>query len=300
MDSSTVDRRKVTTTAWRRLLGYVIVALGASVLLVDLYQLLAENNPHVRDALLAGSIAAFATALGTVPVMLSQTFSQRVADSIMGFGAGVMLAASAFSLVIPALTAAKSLGATPWGAGGIVGAGILVGAALLLLLDRLVPHEHFVKGLEGPSARALKRVWLFVLAITLHNLPEGMAIGVAFGGTDTLGAQALTTGISIQDIPEGLVVAMALRGVGYGKLMSVGLGMASGLIEPIAAVFGAAAIGMSAGMLPWGLSIAAGAMLFVISHEIIPESHRKGHETCATMGLMIGFVLMMLLDTALA
>jgi ZIP family zinc transporter len=285
---------------WRRLLGVGIVVAGGMVLLGDLYFWLAAQNPRVQDALLAGSLAAFATALGTVPVALSQTFSQRVSDSVMGFGAGVMLAACAFSLVIPGIAAAKAQGAGAWGAGGIVGGGILVGALLLLLLDRLVPHEHFVKGLEGPSARAMKRVWLFVLAITLHNLPEGMAIGVAFGGTDTLGAQALATGISIQDIPEGLVVAMALRGVGYRKLTAVGLGILSGLIEPIAAVFGAAAIGLSAGLLPWGLAMAAGAMLFVISHEIIPESHRQGHETCATVGLMLGFVVMMLLDTALS
>jgi len=283
----------------RRALGSLIVLAGLAVLLTDLYQFLVDQNPRVHDALLAGGVAAFATALGTVPVLLSQTFSQRISDTIMGFGAGVMLAACAFSLVIPALSSAQDLGAGPWGAGGIVGAGILIGAAMLLLLDRAVPHEHFVKGLEGPTGRAMKRVWLFVLAITLHNLPEGMAIGVAFGGTDAVGAQALATGISIQDMPEGLVVATALRGVGYGKWSAVALGIASGLIEPIAAVFGAAAIGISAGLLPWGLAIAAGAMLFVISHEIIPESHRQGHETSASVGLMVGFVVMMLLDTAL-
>jgi hypothetical protein len=125
-----------------------------------------------RAALVGGSIAALATALGTVPVLLSQQFSQRAYDSMLGFGAGVMLAASSFSLVIPALAAAKSQGAGPWGSGGIVGGGLLVGALALLLIERLVPHEHFVKGLEGPEARAVKRVWLFVLAIVLHNLPR--------------------------------------------------------------------------------------------------------------------------------
>ncbi len=130
--------------------------------------------------------------------------------------------------------------------------------------------------------------------------PEGLAIGVAAAGTDAVGAQALATGIAIQDVPEGLVVALALSGVGYGRWTSAGLGVLSGLVEPIAAVFGAVLIGVSAGLLPWGLAIAAGAMLFVISHEIIPESHRKGHEAWATSGLVLGFVLMMLLDTALA
>jgi ZIP family zinc transporter len=170
---------------------------------------------------------------------------------------------------------------------------------LLFLIDRVVPHEHFIKGLEGPHARALRRAWLFVLAITLHNLPEGLAIGVAFAGSDAIGAKALAAGISIQDVPEGMVVALALRGVGYGRWTSAGLGVVSGLIEPVAAVLGVAVISLSASLLPWGLAAAAGGMLYVISHEIIPESHRKGHEAIATGGLMAGFVLMMLLDTAL-
>ena len=286
--------------SWRRWLGMGIVLLGVGVVLFQAAQALTGTDPRMKGALLGGLFAACATALGTVPVLLSQRFSQRTYDSMLGFGAGVMLAASSFSLVIPALAAAKSQGAGSWGSGAIVGVGILLGAAFLLAIDRLVPHEHFVKGLEGPQARSLKRVWLFVLAISLHNLPEGLAIGVAFAGSDPVGATALATGISIQDVPEGMVVALALRSVGYGRLMSAGLGVLSGLVEPVAAVFGAAVIGISASLLPWGLALAAGAMLFVISHEIIPESHRKGHEAYATGGLMLGFVVMMLLDTALA
>ncbi len=285
---------------WQRWVGLLIAMAGVIVLSTDFYRLVSVDDPRMNGALWGGLMAAAATALGTLPVLLSQRFSQRAFDSMLGFGAGVMLAASAFSLVIPALAAAKGLGHGPWGAGGIVGAGILVGALALLLIDRFVPHEHFVKGLEGPQARAMKRAWLFVLAIALHNLPEGLAIGVAFAGTDTVGAQALATGISIQDVPEGLVVALALRSVGYGRWLSAGLGVASGLVEPLASVFGVALIGLSAGLLPWGLAAAAGAMLFVISHEIIPESHRQGHEAFATTGLVLGFVLMMLLDTALA
>jgi len=284
----------------RRWVGLGIVLAGLTLLVWQSAQAIDGTDPRMRGALIGGLFAALATALGTLPVLLSQQFSQRTYDSMLGFGAGVMLAASSFSLVIPALAAAKAQGAGGWGAGGIVGAGILIGAAMLLAIDRLVPHEHFVKGLEGPQARALKRVWLFVLAISLHNLPEGLAIGVAFGGSDPVGATALATGISIQDVPEGMVVALALRSVGYGRWMSAGLGVLSGLVEPMAAVFGAAVIGISASLLPWGLALAAGAMLFVISHEIIPESHRKGHEAFATGGLMLGFVVMMLLDTALA
>jgi ZIP family zinc transporter len=218
----------------------------------------------------------------------------------MGFGAGVMLAASAFSLIIPALEAARDQGAGRWGAGLLVSGGVLLGALLLLGTDRLVPHEHFVKGREGRSLKAVRRSWLFVLAIVLHNIPEGLSIGVAFAGTGEVGARALAAGISIQDVPEGMVVAMALRGAGYGRVASAGMGTLSGLVEPVAALLGAALIGWSAALLPWGLAAAAGAMLFVISHEIIPESHREGHEVSATTGLMVGFVLMMLLDTALA
>lgn len=283
----------------RRVLGFCIVALGLGLLAFEAAEAILRGDARVRGALLGGSLAALATALGTLPVALSQQFSQRSCDTMLGFGAGVMLAATSFSLVIPGLEAARAQGAGAWGAGGIVGGGVLLGAALLLAIDRMVPHEHFVKGLEGPRAMKLKRVWLFVLAIALHNLPEGLAIGVAFAGSDPVAATALATGISIQDVPEGMVVALALRGVGYGRFMSVGLGVASGLVEPATAVLGATVVTLTASLLPWGLALAAGAMLFVISHEIIPESHRQGHEAFATGGLMVGFVLMMVLDTAL-
>ncbi|WP_436194037.1 ZIP family metal transporter [Pseudorhodoferax sp. LjRoot39] len=285
---------------WRYLAGLAIVLGALAIWAQQLLQAPWLQNPGISGALMGGSMAALATALGTLPVLLSQKFSQRSHDTMLGFGAGVMLAASSFSLIIPALAAAKAQGAGSWGAASTVGLGIAAGALLLLFIDRVVPHEHFVKGLEGPQARAMKRVWLFVLAIAVHNLPEGLAIGVAYAGTEPLGALALATGISIQDVPEGMVVALALRGVGYGRAWSAGLGVLSGLVEPVAAVFGAAVIGLSANLLPWGLAAAAGAMLYVISHEIIPESHRAGHERWATCGLMLGFVLMMVLDTALA
>lgn len=285
---------------FRRLLGMGIVVLGLFAMLQALWQHLQSDYPApVFDAFLAGSMAAAATALGALPVLFSQRLSDRVQDSLFGFGAGVMLAASSFSLIIPALAAAKGQGASAWTAGAIVGSGILLGAAMLLLMERYVPHEHFIKGVEGQAARALRRTWLFVFAIVLHNLPEGLAIGVAYAGTDPLHAGALATGIAIQDVPEGLVVAAALATVGYKRSTAVLIGMASGLIEPVGAVAGAIVIGLSASLLPWGLAFAAGAMLFVISHEIIPESHRKGHEAFATGGLILGFVLMMLLDTAL-
>lgn len=253
----------------------------------------------MASALQGGSMAALATLLGTLPVLLSQQFSQRTFDSLLGFGAGVMLAASFFSLISPGLTIAGTQGYGEWGAACAIAAGIFMGALLLFAIDKLVPHEHFVKGVEGLHAQHLKRTWLFVWAIVLHNFPEGLAIGVAFAGTDGIGAKALATGISIQDVPEGLVVAAALRRVGYSRISAVSLGAASGLVEPLAAVMGAGVIGLTVVLLPWGLAFAAGAMLYIISHEIIPESHRAGHETYATGGFMVGFVLMMLLDTAL-
>ena len=300
-DATLVANRRSTssTRTWQLRVGAAVVLTGIAIVCWQAASQIAAGDARMKGALLGGLFAAFATALGTVPVLLSQQFSQRTFDTMLGFGAGVMLAATSFSLVIPALSAAKAGGAGSWGAGGIVGMGILIGAAALLAVDRLVPHEHFVKGLEGPAARAMKRVWLFVLAISLHNLPEGLAIGVAYAGADTVGAAALATGISIQDVPEGMVVALALRSVGYGRVNSAALGVLSGLVEPLAAVFGVLVIGISASLLPWGLALAAGAMLFVISHEIIPESHRQGHEAHATGGLMLGFVVMMLLDTAL-
>ncbi len=281
---------------------WLVIAIGTAMFLLlagGAYVAVQGDVPHLAGALMGGGAAAVATALGTLPVLMSWQPSQRAHDAMLGFGAGVMLAACAFSLIIPALQAATEQGAGAWGASGITGAGILVGAFALLLVDRMLPHEHFIKGVEGSRSRQLKRVWLFVIAIALHNVPEGLAIGVAFAGANNQAASALALGISIQDIPEGLVVALAMRSVGYGRGVAVGVAIFSGLIEPIMAMFGVLVVALSAALLPWGLAAAGGAMLFVISHEIIPESHRKGHESWATGGLMIGFVLMMLLDTAL-
>ncbi|MFL9669089.1 ZIP family metal transporter [Variovorax sp. AB1(2024)] len=285
----------------REWIGLAIVAAGALVGLSRFWTFV-RGDPMVWNALLGGSVAALATALGTLPVLFSQKLPERLQDTLFGFGAGVMLAASAFSLIIPGLEAARNVGVFgggSWAAGSVIGSAILLGGAALMLMDRVLPHEHFIKGREGQTARQLRRTWLFVFAIALHNVPEGLAIGVGYAASNGLRADALATGIAIQDVPEGLVVAVALLAAGYSRVFAVLIGMASGLVEPLGAVLGAAVVGHSAMLLPWGLGFAAGAMLFVISHEIIPESHRKGHEAFATSGLMVGFVLMMLLDTAL-
>lgn len=283
----------------RRAVGALILLVGALLLLRSVWQDIWNPGSQVAEALVGGMVAAGATALGALPVLFAQQLSERAQDSLFGFGAGVMLAASAFSLVVPGIAAGEALGYSAALASAVIGMAILLGGALLLCIDRAVPHEHFIKGVEGISAARLRRTWLFVFAIALHNLPEGLAIGVAYAGTDMARASALTMGISIQDIPEGLVVAVALVAVGYSRMRAVLLAAASGLVEPVGAVLGATIVEYSAVMLPWGLGIAAGAMLFVISHEIIPESHRKGHEVSATVGLLSGFVLMMFLDTTL-
>ena len=296
-----MGKEEVVTTAHplRGWIGWAVGGVLLTLLTVELWRRM-QGNDVVWNAFVGGSVAALATALGTLPVLFSQTISQRVQDTLMGFGAGVMLAACAFSLIIPGLAAARAVGFEgTWAPGGVVGTAILLGGLMLLLMERFVPHEHFIKGRERDGQLKMRRAWLFVFAIALHTLPDGLAIGVGYAGNDGLRADALATGIAIQDVPEGLVVAVALLAAGYGRGFSAAIGMASGLIEPLGAVLGALIVGHSALMLPWGLGFAAGAMLFVISHEIIPESHRQGHEAFATGGLMIGFVLMMLLDTAL-
>jgi ZIP family zinc transporter len=291
-------------SAPRRALGLFICVLGCALVLVGMFNGLTDASPNLRGALLGGGTAAAATALGTIPVLLSQNFSKRTYDCFLGFGAGVMLGATAFSLVIPALAASKAAGAGNWGASLQVGAGVMAGAALLLVLDRLVSADGILAQEEdGQAARmthSMKRAWLFVWAVALHNLPEGLAIGVAYGGIDLSKANSLATGISIQDVPEGLVVALALRTVGYGRVVSAGLGMLSGVIEPIAAVAGVALIGVSAGLLPFALAAAAGAMLFVIVNDVGPEMHQHGNGTPASVALVAGFVLMTVLDTALS
>lgn len=286
----------------------VVVALLAGLLggAVCVLAVMVEGpgSPALRTAIAGSCMAAAATALGTLPVLLAQSFSQRGHDSFLGFGAGVMLGATAFSLVIPALAAARAGGAGAAMASVTVGAGIGAGALLVIGLGRLV-HPQIAAGLPHAHAQpssigSYHRVWLFVAAITLHNLPEGMAIGVASAGPALDRARALATGIAIQDIPEGLVVALALRSAGHGKWFSAGLGVLSGLVEPLAAIVGVGLISVSLGLLPFGLAGAAGAMLYVIVHEVIPESHSRGNGASASVALVAGFILMTVLDTALA
>ena len=258
------------------------------------------GNPHVWAALLGSSAAAGLTALGALGVFFTRRLSVKAQDVMLGYGGGVMLAASVFSLIIPAMDAAQAIGYTKNASVFLAATGIMLGGLFVLALNHLIPHQHFLAmASDRHSAARTSRIWLFVMAVTIHNFPEGLAIGVSFGGEDFGKAVALATGIGIQDIPEGLVVALALRSLGYSPAKSAAAGILSGLVEPIGGVLGALATGVSATALPWALAGAGGAMLFVISHEVIPESHRQGHESQATLGLLAGFVTMMLLDVIL-
>lgn len=279
-------------------LGVALVAV-ALLLAAGARAGLAGGGEPLRLAMLGGLAGFGATAVGALAGASLRRLSSRAEDSLLGFAAGMMLAASSFSLILPGLAAAKTMtGSGALGALTVV-AGMALGVVLMLGLDRFTPHEHDSTGPCGPGCERIGRVWLFVLAITLHNLPEGMAIGVSFAQGDLNVGLPLTSAIAIQDIPEGLAVVMALRAAGIKLWPAVLLAGASGLMEPIGSLVGAGIAGGLALAYPVGLGLAAGAMIFVVSHEVIPETHRNGHQTSATLGLMAGFAVMMFLDTAL-
>lgn len=281
--------------------------LGAFALALALGALLAGPpggagwSPGVatRSALLGGLAASLATALGALPALALRGVSARAEAAMLGFAAGVMLAASAFSLIVPAIDAGEALFGGRLAASVLAAAAIGAGVAVMIGLDRTLPHEHRHLGRHGAHAN-WSRVWLLVLAMVIHNVPEGMAIGVAFAGEDAAAGIPIATAIAIQDLPEGLVVALALRTIGYAPPAAVGIAAATGLAEPLGAVAASAVMAASPALYPFGLALAAGAMIFVVSHEIIPETHRKGRQLPATLGVMGGFALMMVLDNAFA
>lgn len=258
-----------------------------------------KDVPLVWMGVMASLVAGLAAGVGALPVLAVRNISRKTHDVLLGFSAGVMLAASAFSLLVPALEVVAQQGQDKIAGAVLVGVGLMVGAIALSAVHQWLPHEHFIKGPEGGSAVELRRMALFILAITLHNFPEGLAVGVGFGGGDVANGLALTAGIFLQNLPEGFVVAIALAGLGYAPSQAVMAALATGVVETLGGFVGAGAVSLASAVLPWGLSSAAGAMVFVISHEVIPETHRHGHETPATFGLMVGFALMMVLDVAL-
>ncbi len=245
----------------------------------------------ILTAFLASLGAGLMTALGALPALaLGGEVPDKLMDVLYGLSAGVMLAASAFSLLVPALE---------MGSVFLVAGGFLTGAFLIEMGDRFIPHVHPVYGYEGPSSR-LRKVWLLILAMTIHNFPEGMAVGVAFAGESFGAALALALAIGIQNIPEGLAVSAPLVREGYRGRKAVLYGTLTGLVEPIGGLIGAYSVLVIRSLLPFIMGLAAGAMIFVVSDEMIPESHRKGHERWATMGVVVGFVVMMILDNIFA
>lgn len=259
----------------------------------------------VFQAFLATCFTWIMTALGASLVFLFRTINRKVLDGMLGFAAGVMIAASYWSLLAPSIEMSRSMGRTPWIPAV---AGFLSGGAFLWLVDRVLPHLHL--GFTMKEAEGIKTGWsrsiLLVLAITLHNIPEGLAVGVAFGavttgvGSATLaGAVALAAGIGIQNFPEGTAVSVPLRREGVGVFKSFFYGQLSGIVEPVAAVLGSAAVILIKPLLPYALAFAAGAMIYVVVEELIPESQLEKNTDTATVGTMLGFAVMMALDVAL-
>ena len=282
-------------------IALLIAVLGVVALIAQsAYEIISgQQSMALSYALAAGLIGFSATALGAIPILFIKSLPTKLEDSMLGFAAGMMLAASAFSLIIPGIEAGNAIFDNKFLAAGLVVVGIGLGVFLMLGLDQFTPHEHHQTGPCGAGYERCGKVMLFVMAIALHNLPEGMAMGVSMSAGDLSVGIPLSMAIAIQDIPEGLAVAMSLRSAGIKPKLALLIAIASGLLEPIGALLG---VSIASGMewaYPVGLGLSAGAMLFVVSHEVIPETHRNGHQTTATIGLMIGFSLMMILDTTL-
>jgi len=265
---------------------------------------LLDYNP-VLLALFATLFTWIVTALGSSMVFFFKTLNQKLLNSMLGFAAGVMIAASYWSLLKPAIEISESTGGNAWFPALI---GFLSGGAFLLLIDKLLPHLHI--GLSVDKAEGLKTSWqrsvLLVLAITLHNIPEGLAVGVAFGAlastpdTGALsGAIVLAFGIGLQNFPEGAAVSVPLRREGFSRVRAFNIGQLSGVVEPVAGVLGASLVAIINPLLPYALAFAAGAMIFVVIEELIPESQTGFETDFSTIGAMLGFATMMVLDVAL-
>jgi ZIP family zinc transporter len=264
-----------------------------------------QSWPVALQALAAATFTWGLTALGAGVVFFFRDVSRRALDAALGFTAGVMIAASFWSLLNPAIALAEEMGMVKWVPPLI---GFLAGAFSMRLVDYLLPHVHLFGAVA--DAEGVKTTWrrttLLVLAITLHNIPEGLAIGVAFGAVGAgyesatfAAAVALAIGIGLQNCPEGTAVAVPLRREGLSRVKAWWYGQLSAVVEPAAAVLGAVAVTAMRPVLPYALAFAAGAMIFVVVEEVIPESQQGGHGDLATIGTMVGFAVMMTLDVAL-
>lgn len=274
----------------QRLVLVSSLAFLTTVFLVVMYFFV---DPIIAVGTFASILAGLATGFGALPALLFKNVSNKALYLMLGGAAGVMLAATAFSLIVPGIEAGNEL----WPGFGVyvVAAGVLIGAVFLVLADSWLPYERFLAG-SGEAFDSLRKIWLFIAAIVLHNLPEGMAVGVSFGSGDWHNGTAVAIAIGLQNIPEGLAVAMPLVALGYRRQQAVLIATLTGLIEPVGAVLGVTAVTMFMPLLPIGMALAAGAMLFVISDDIIPETQSQGKARYATFALMFGFIIMMILD----
>ena len=259
------------------------------------------NETIILYGFLASLAAGLMTALGAVPALFIKKISPKFEDTSLGFAAGVMLGASFFSLIVPGLEYADELWQNKYLSVLAVLGGLLMGVIGIWSIERYSPHEHFVikKQYDDQTTDKILKIWLFVIAITIHNMPEGLAVGVGFGGGDLGKAIALAIGIGIQNAPEGLAVAFSLLTIGYSRIKAFLIAGATGLFEPVLGLIGVSIVTIFLPILPIALGFAAGAMLFVISHEIIPETHRRGHENWATGGFTFGLLTMLSLDILL-
>jgi len=251
---------------------------------------IAGNNP-LWQGIVGGLFITLLNSIGALAVLIWQKPSRRFLDISLGFAAGIMLTASFTSLILPGVEY-----------GGILPVilGMSLGVIAMILGDQFVPHLHPGRGTEGPETKRIRAVWLFILAITLHNMPEGLAVGVGFGSGNLKDAIPLMLAIGIQNIPEGLAVAVAALNAGMGSFFYAGfVGIRAGLVEIPLTLLGVLAVQFARPLLPYAMGFAAGAMLYVISDEIIPETHGSGHERLATLGTMLGVILMLYLDVSL-
>ena len=260
------------------------------------------NDNIILIGFLGSLLAGLATGVGGLPILGMHKPSKKQENLLLGFAAGVMLAASFFSLIIPGIEHAQAQGSGRTIAAGIIVIAVLLGALIIAQLNRLVPSLEKI-GL-GPAGMAdavhHRRIWLFIAAITLHNFPEGLAVGVSYGTGDIAGGTATAVGIGLQNIPEGLAVAASLATLGYSRLASLLAAVASGLVEPVGGLLGVTIVSISAPLLPWGLGFAAGAMIYVVASEIIPHTQCGEDSTGrSTAGFMVGLVTMMFLDVTL-
>ena len=244
----------------------------------------------------ASILAGLATGVGALPALFFKEISRPLFNSMLGAAAGVMLAATAFSLLVPGI----DFGDQVWPGKGlwVVSVGMLLGALFLHFADEKLPHLHF-DAVTDDSLDSLQKISLFIIAITIHNFPEGMSVGVSFGSGDMNNGMVLSIAIALQNLPEGLAVALPLVGLGYNKWKAVAIATLTGLVEPVGGLLGITMVTIFSSILPIAMGFAAGAMLFVISEEIIPETHAQGRSRIATFSLMIGFIIMMMLDKML-